>query len=253
MIGLQPVSGDEIMNGMKVRRVALSLHNWMGLLVGIQIVFWFVGGLVMTVLPLDLVRGERSMAEQAPASATLEQVALLGSRQELNSVRSITARQVAGIPVLQVTDLKAKTLIYHAETAALLSPIDAGLAAKVALNDFSYRVADADVAVLATEWLTEEPGDFRRTLPVWQVTLDDPDGTRLYVSPDTGRVLARRNDYWRVFDFFWMLHIMDYDEREDFNNPLLIVTTITSTLFVLTGIILLYFRFWPQRKKRGAA
>lgn len=243
------------MSGMKVRRVALSLHNWMGLLVGIQIVFWFVGGLVMTVLPLDLVRGERSMAEQTPASASMEQVALLGNRQALRGVRSITARKVAGIPVLQVTDLAGKTLIYHAQTAALLSPIDMELAAKVALEDFSYRVADvnADVTVVATEWLTEEPGDFRRTLPVWQVTLDDPDGTRLYVSPDTGRVLARRNDYWRVFDFFWMLHIMDYDEREDFNNPLLIVTTITSTLFVITGIILLYFRFWPRRKKREAA
>lgn len=243
------------MSGMKVRRVALSLHNWMGLLVGIQIVFWFVGGLVMTVLPLDLVRGERSMAEQVPVSATMDQVALLGSRQKLDSMRSIIAREVAGTPVLQVTDLAGKTVIYHAETAALLSPINEGVAAKVALDDFSYRVADddADVAVIATEWLTEEPGDFRRTLPVWQVSLDDPDGTRLYVSPDTGRVLARRNDYWRVFDFFWMLHIMDYDEREDFNNPLLIATTITSTLFVLTGIILLYFRFWPRRKKRGVA
>lgn len=243
------------MSGMKVRRIALSLHNWMGLLVGIQIVFWFVGGLVMTVLPLDLVRGERSMAEQAPVSATMDQIALLGNQQNLDSVRSIIAREVAGTPVLQVTDLAGETVIYHAETAALLSPINEGLAAKVALDDFSYRVADddADVAVIATEWLTEEPGDFRRTLPVWQVSLDDPDGTRLYVSPDTGRVLARRNDYWRVFDFFWMLHIMDYDEREDFNNPLLIATTITSTLFVLTGIILLYFRFWPRRKKRRAA
>ena len=80
--------------------------------------------------------------------------------------------------------------------------------------------------------------------------MNDPDGTRIYVSPETGRVLARRNDYWRVFDFFWMLHIMDYDEREDFNHPLLIIVTLASTLFVLTGVALLYFRFWPGARRR---
>lgn len=242
-----------MMSGNQVRRVALSLHNWMGLLVGIQIVFWFTGGLVMTILPLDLVRGERSMAEHTPVAASLDQVTALQQVPGLGGVRSITARSIAGVPVLQVNDAGGKAAIYHAETAEKLSPINSELATKVALADFAYRddALNEDTTVLATEWITEEPGDFRRELPVWRITLDDPDGTRLYVSPNTGRVLARRNDYWRVFDFFWMLHIMDYDEREDFNNPLLIVTTITSTLFVFTGIILLYFRFWPRRKQRS--
>ncbi len=243
-----------MVSGNQVRRLALTLHNWMGLLVGLQIVFWFTGGLVMTVLPLDLVRGERSMAKQAPVSVLASDITRVLAANGIENARQVSARSVAGLPVLQITDAAGKTFIYHAETAVLLSPISAELAAKVALADFAYRDSkhNGNIAVLATEWLTEEPGDFRRKLPVWQVTLNDPDGTRLYVSPDTGQVLARRNDYWRVFDFFWMLHIMDYDEREDFNNPLLIVTTTTSTLFVITGIILLYFRFWPRRKQQKA-
>lgn len=239
-----------MISGNRVRRIALSLHNWMGLLVGIQIVFWFVGGLVMTVLPLDLVRGERSMAEPLVHTLPSPDVARLIDRLDPSAVRAVSVRNLAGQPVVQVTDSDGKSRIYHPGSGALLSPIDAALAEKVALDDFAFRLRDAGVSVQvkATRWLTEEPGDFRRRLPVWQVLLDDPDGTRIYVEPDTGRVLARRNDYWRVFDFFWMLHIMDYEDREDFNNPLLIITTLTSTLFVLTGIILLYFRFWPRRR-----
>ena len=38
-----------------------------------------------------------------------------------------------------------------------------------------------------------------------------------YISATTGSVLERRNDTWRWWDFFWMLHIMDYDERENVN------------------------------------
>lgn len=237
-----------------VRRVTLTLHNWMGLLVGIQIVFWFVGGLVMTLLPLDLVRGERSVAEQSPTSIDIGDIARLGGMLDIGDVRSVAARELAGNRVLQITDFEGKNSVYDADTGAKLSPVSAELAGRVALADFTYRITEADAAVtiVSTEWLTEEPGDFRRRLPVWQVTLDDPDGTRIYVSPDTGRVLARRNDYFRIFDFFWMLHIMDYDERDDINNLLLIITTLTSTLFVFTGIILLYFRFWPGRNRKTA-
>lgn len=242
-----------MISGNRVRRLAVSLHNWMGLFVGIQIIFWFVGGLVMTVLPLDLVRGERSMAEQAPVSLNNEELLAVLPQLDVADIRQISARTLAGGRVLQVTDGAGNTLLYSGATGTLLSPIGAEIAEQVALLDFDYRTENTQVSAISVEWITEEPGDFRRSLPVWRVNLDDPDGTRIYVSPDTGRVMARRNDYWRVFDFFWMLHIMDYDEREDFNHPLLIITTLTSTLFVFTGVVLLYFRFWPGARRKKVA
>jgi len=54
--------------------------------------------------------------------------------------------------------------------------------------------------------------------------------------------MARRNDDWRFFDFFWMLHIMDYEERENFNNPLLITASIFALVTVLAGLLLLVLR-----------
>ena len=39
-----------------------------------------------------------------------------------------------------------------------------------------------------------------------------------------------------------MLHIMDYDEREDINNLLLRVVSFLAFLLVLSGVWHLYFR-----------
>ena len=74
---------------------------------------------------------------------------------------------------------------------------------------------------------------------VWQVQFDDTFNTTLYLSENNGKVVTVRSTLWRIFDFFWMLHIMDYDERENFNNPLLISFSATSVLFCLSGILLL--------------
>src|SRR3546814_15468390 len=59
--------------------------------------------------------------------------------------------------------------------------------------------------------------------PIWRVPFEDGEGTTLYVSGQDGRVLERRNDTWRIFDFVWMLHIMDYTGRQDFKHTLVIM------------------------------
>lgn len=62
-------------------------------------------------------------------------------------------------------------------------------------------------------------------------------------------MLARRNRIWRLYDFFWMLHIMDYDERENFNNPLIRAFAATGLLFALSGLFLVAQRVTGGRYK----
>jgi uncharacterized iron-regulated membrane protein len=66
---------------------------------------------------------------------------------------------------------------------------------------------------------------------------------RVYIDAVTGEVVARRNDLWRFYDFFWMLHIMDYGAREDFNNNLLRSSAALGWFFALSGIWLLFYSF----------
>ena len=53
--------------------------------------------------------------------------------------------------------------------------------------------------------------------------------------PQTGELVAKRHDLWRTFDFVWMFHIMDYEDRTDMNNTLLRVATWMAVATSATG------------------
>ena len=43
---------------------------------------------------------------------------------------------------------------------------------------------------------------------------------------------------WRIFDFVWMLHIMDYQDRDNFNTWLLISAAALALIISLSGMYL---------------
>ena len=105
----------------------------------------------------------------------------------------------------------------------------------------------------AIEWLeSTSPGsEIRgRNFPVWKVSFDEPESLNLYLDPWTGEILARRTTRWRVFDFFWMLHVMDFENRDDFNHPLLQVAALLGLLVALSGVIFWAISTTLFRKKR---
>lgn len=223
------------------RRRVRQVHRWLGLLIAVQLVFWVAGGFTMAFLDLDAVRGEHRVADQPPAD--LRAAGALLSPDELLSgidaaVSGLRLVDWLGRPVYRL-DTADGTRLIDAVNGERLDPIDAEQALVVARADYS---GDAGAAVVE---LTETPHyEIRgRELPLWRVDTHDDLGTRIYVSPSTGEVVARRNNLWRVFDFVWMLHIMDYDERDDFNHPLLLITAGTALLFVFTGLWMLVLTF----------
>ncbi|MCH7513358.1 MAG: hypothetical protein IH947_05360 [Bacteroidetes bacterium] len=58
-------------------------------------------------------------------------------------------------------------------------------------------------------------------LPVWAVSYDHPDNATICVSAESRSFEAIRHRRWRIFDFLWMLHTMDYNSRDDFGIMLL--------------------------------
>jgi uncharacterized iron-regulated membrane protein len=231
---------------MRFRRFIRQAHRWLGLLIGVQVLLWISGGVIMSVLRLDEVRGEHRAAK--PAAVVLEPgaafvpIGTVLQRGGLGAVTAVTLDSLLGRPVYRVQG-KAGPVLVDALTGARLSPLPEATARALALADYAgpgTLVAVERVDTPALEYRGHE-------LPLWRARFDDDHDTTLYISPQTGRVVARRNDLWRVFDFVWMLHIMDYEEREDFNHPLLIAAAITALLFTLTGLTMLGYSFWPRR------
>ena len=80
------------------------------------------------------------------------------------------------------------------------------------------------------------------------MTFASPGNTTVYVSTELGMVQKYRNNKWRVFDFLWMLHTMDYQIRDNLGNWLLRAFSIFGLLTVASGFGLHFL----SRKKSKA-
>ena len=54
--------------------------------------------------------------------------------------------------------------------------------------------------------------------------------------------MTRRSGVWRFYDVFWRLHVMDWTHGENFNHPLIVVTTVLTLIVVISGLVLLWIR-----------
>lgn len=232
---------------MKISRLPRSVHQGLGLLIGIQVVLWITGGFVMSVLPIEKVRGEDWVAEQDSSPIPTDIVLLAPDRVardlELPGLESADLDVWLDQPVYRLRTGETTHLV-DAVTGRLLTPLDADTAREVARRDYAGPGTVARVT-LQEEPLLEIRG---RDLPQWRVDFEDSRNTTVYVSPQTGKVTGRRNTIWRVYDFFWMLHIMDYSERDDFNHPLLIGSAAVAWILATSGIWLVVQ--WLKRKRK---
>jgi uncharacterized iron-regulated membrane protein len=214
------------------------LHKWFGLLIGLQFLLWAASGAVMALLDQRQVAAEDALlpvAELPPPDVALPLARV---------------SEAVGGPV---TRLQLKPLydrwVYEATSPAGVKlvdaisgepvTIDADKGRELAVARFSGQAPVASVTRVARPTL--ETRDL--ALPVWRVAFADDEQTTLLVSAATGEVLDVRNDTWRLWDIAWMLHVMDYDDRQSFNHPLIVTFALAGAWLALSGLILLFRSF----------
>ena len=232
-------------------RIAGKIHKWLALVLAVPFLFWFVSGLFFAIAPIEQVRSEHMVAEQPPvpismadAAAGLQRIHAAGAQPG----EKIEFRNVLGQPVAVVTAADARPRLYDLASGRQLSPIPASFATRIAETDHV-----GDQRATRVTLVEEESTEYRGALPAWRVDFDDGASRALYVAADTGAVSARRSTLWRTFDFLWSLHIMDFKNHEDFNTPLLMITTAFGLIVIITGFIMfpsrLGFNAWRRRRK----
>lgn len=215
-----------------------KIHKWVGLLIGLQFALWLSSGLVMSLLDHDQVQGHRYRAHASeprpwPSDALPASAVLAASE---SPVQRVSSAWLLRRPVYQTYDGQ-KTRLSDAITGAPID-IDAGLASNLAKASYTGPGKGQAPRLLER---TMEVRDHESRL--WRVDFQDAEDTTVYLSAETGEVLEHRNSAWRLFDVFWMLHIMDYTGRKNFNNPLVITAGIGGLWLALTGIWLLVTSF----------
>ena len=222
-------------------------HKWAGLVLGVQVLFWFASGLFMALFPIDEVRGSH-LAEKATWSLTDAKVIPIEIAMTAydGNLTGASLTSIAGEPAYALIGDNG-TQLMNARTGAAWEPVGEN-AIRVAATKY-YK---GEGQIISLKRLTETPKEYRRPPPVWQVQYDDGDKTRLYLDAETAELRAVRTKLWRVYDFMWMLHIMDYKSRDNFNSWWLRLAAFLALLFAISGLMLVAHRVFlrprPRRK-----
>ena len=224
-------------------------HRYLGVILGVQFLLWTISGLYFSWTDIDEIHGDfqhqhvprlSGQIQLASPDSVLKQVG------DIDSIHSFTLINILGVPhysLAYYSNGKPVKVLANASTGRIRNPINKNEAIEIASSNFN-----GEPKIEKVEYLTSTHGhhEYReKPLPAWAITFDHSTNTTVYVSSEIGRVESFRNNKWRLFDFLWMTHTMDYKGRDDINNWLLRAFSLFGLLTVLSGFIL----FWVSSKK----
>ncbi|SFE85097.1 hypothetical protein SAMN05518672_11136 [Chitinophaga sp. CF118] len=244
-------------------------HRYLGLILGIQFLLWTIGGLYFSWSNMDEVHGDFQKKPEPLLSAGLPlvspSVALDSIKKTagIDSISSIQLIQILGKPYYQIRSKGVagngmshehsghhQVYLVDATTSRIRPALSRQEAVEVAMARFNGNPKIASV-----EYLTATGGhhEYRESaLPAYAVTFEHPTATTVYVATELGTVQKFRNNKWRIFDFLWMLHTMDYQSRDNIGNIMLRAFSIFGLFTVMSGFLLyaVSARWLKRGKKR---
>lgn len=230
---------------------ARQIHRWLGFVIGVQFIFWTLGGLYFSWTDLDAVHGDhllrapRQLAVPGPLAPPHVVVQEIARRRPVDSVGTVELATVLDHPTYRLTyftrgadGVEHRRQLADAVTGSLRPPLSREEAVAVARAAYTGRAAVTQVEYLTAGDVGRHHEYREQPLPAWAVRFGDREGATAYVPSEIGQVLRIRNNRWRLFDLLWMLHTMDYRGRDDFNNLLLRGFSVLGLTTVLSGFVL---------------
>ena len=237
-------------------------HRYLGLFTGIQFIFWTLGGLYFSWSDIDEIHGD--FQRKAPVNFSSQMnlaspAQVLAQLPQADSVKSIKLVEILGEPVYQIIyfanhegEAMPQTQLAVAQSGTLRGGLTEQEAVQMARNSFSEKAEVQQVEFL-TEGKVGKHHEYRESpLPAYAVTMQHPTNTTVYVASERGEVMKFRNNKWRLFDFLWMMHTMDYEGRDNFGNLLLRLFSIVGMVTILSGFALYFVSSKGSRKKATA-
>ncbi len=219
-------------------------HRYFGLFIGVQFMLWVLGGLYFSWTNIDKIHGDHLVNLPDTKiiltdSLLAPQVAIFKAGIHSDKVKSINLTNVLGDMVYQVTTDLA-TVLVNANTGMIRPPLN-----QTEASDFAKQIFKPNDAIESVEYITkdniQDHYQYRGgVLPAWAISFKHPSNSVVYISAEKGTFEKIRNKQWRLYDFLWMVHIMDYNTRDNLNNWLLRGFSILGLITVLSGFTLFY-------------
>jgi len=252
------------MLGATILKILLrKIHRWLGLLMALQIIAWMASGLFFALYPITEIRGEH-LTHPPAALQDVEFNDLVPVWAAWNNVKIEMGKSAVPDDISLLfqegkTWYQVKGHVGDQSFARRVNGFTGQVAPRIDAETARYlarQVLAVDGQVEAVELVESAPpgSEIRgRELPAWRVSFSTPESLNLYLDAWTGELLARRTRLWRVYDFLWMLHIMDFHTRDNFHTPLLQGAAGLGLLVAFSGVALWFLTTRLLRRRRASA
>lgn len=227
-------------------------HKRLSWIVGIQLAIWVIGGAFFAIVPFQgVIKGKDVV--KVPEAATISEFVfsypvskIMETYPDANQITT-QAKYNQGVYVVSLPTGK-KFLNSETGSEIVIKP------SKEDIIKSANQHYIGDAKMTSVKIITEPKirlgivDELFGKTGLWQVSFDDTWNSRLYFSAENGEFYRVRNDAWVMYDFFFRLHVMDYNTGEDFNNNLLRAFSILSIFVTITGIIMLIYSVRSRRK-----
>jgi len=167
-------------------------HRYLGVILGIQFLFWTAGGLYFSWSDMDEIHGDHQRAVVSPMVSDIqvvnpqEIIQKIKQRDSIKYILDIRLIQILGEPVYQIIytvekNNAKKIQLAQANTGELRNALSKEEAIKIAQKSF-YK----DAMVSQVEYLTNagQHHEYRESpLPAYAVKFDHPSNTTVYPTP----------------------------------------------------------------------
>ena len=189
---------------------------------------WTISGIYFAFNKIELIRGEQYILEQENTEVNLKKFTASFKAKNITILKRLDEwiLKVEEDPVVHYIDLKGNRL----------NSLNSEEAKQIVKNKTSL------IPLISVKIESPSKGsEFRgRNLPMFKVTTNSNDDVNVYIDALSGEVVAIRSDSWRIWDFLWGTHIMDYSARENIDNLLLKIFSILALISALSGIVLFF-------------
>jgi len=236
-----------------VIRSARKIHKWLMAFIGIQFLIWAITGAYMVTLDIHFIHGE-TLQKQSDSTLDLSVVSY-GINDVVSrypDAKNLTVEKFQGRLVYQLRSDSPEPgwKLLDASDGSLLPAIDEASARQLASDALVKKLEVSNIQLISE--LSDMPSEVSpRYLPFWRVEFDGFGSPTFYISQHTGKVVTKRHTFWRLFDWMWRFHIMDYDDGENVSNWFLLLIASLGMLAALTGAVLTYFRIFRAGKKEA--
>ena len=213
-----------------MNRSIRAIHKYFSLIVSIQLLLWTVSGIFFAFNKIELIRGEGYMLVK-------DKISFFKSPEfEIQSSDIVTVMKRLDKTVFIVKDGEdAKYLNFRGQEIEKLSYEQSREIVKTMTSLTPTNVYEINQKVAGSEYRG-------RALPLYRITSYDENNKEInvYLNPYSGKIEAIRTLSWRIWDFLWGLHIIDWSERDNINNIFLQIFSLLALVSSITGIILFF-------------